>query len=441
MGVGMLQELKPELVTWASLLCLAALTGLEPVATAQAEPLLPVASSAACAGPDWIVRDDGTAENAAGWDSSQVSDGHYADRFNLNAAPPDHLIIKACIGFLQTGGDTTIDFGVDWWTFDGVGFPDTRIGSIPATATGVPSGLPGAFYEVDVSPLQIPATGEVAVGPRWDPMEDEGFFFPFDETPASPFTDPVGTTDGGGTWDHMSNAFPNLRVTMVRLQTGPPGEPPCIEPDRGDGTVNLPPERCSYQGPLQMIDGLPAGSTIQIGAILHDIVCVDPNCERPGGTLGGSIHEATGEMEFNLRGTGSLFGFNRRLDIPFGLRLDSAPRTPGDPVQAFPIDVFSMETSPYIDPDFLSFEFRGGTGLGFPSQGSTTFTNLSNGNFYVESFFDIAYEIEFEGAPGGALDGLAGTTADTQILELESIPIFDDGFESGDTGAWTDAVP
>ena len=382
------------------------------------------------------------ADNGAGWDPAQVKDGIYLDRFSLGTGPTDDIIIKACIGFLQTGGDTEIDFGVDFWSFGGGGgFPVARIGTMPATATGVPSGLPGTFFEVDVSALQIPATGDIGVGPQWDPQADQGFFFPFDESPTSPFTDPVGSGNGGGSWDNMSNAFPNIRVTMARIQTGPPGDPPCIEPDRSDGTVNLPPESCNFQGPLQIVDGLPTGTEILIDGVLHDVNCVDPNCERAGGTLGGSIHEFDAQFELGMTGTGTLGGFNRRLDLSVGVRYDTAPRNPGDAVQAFDTSIHTTLGSLSGDPDFSFLEIRSGSDLGLPSPGFTTFTDLSNGDFNVDSFFDITYRIEFVGAPGGALEGFSGTTKDTQTHEVIPTEIFADGFESGDVAAWSNSVP
>ena len=40
-------------------------------------------------------------------------------------------------------------------------------------------------------------------------------------------------------------------------------------------------------------------------------------------------------------------------------------------------------------------------------------TRLPGDEFIVDSFFDITYQIDFVGAPGGALDGLSGSTQST----------------------------
>jgi hypothetical protein len=48
-----------------------------------------------------------------------------------------------------------------------------------------------------------------------------------------------------------------------------------------------------------------------------------------------------------------------------------------------------------------------------PSPGHTTLIRLPNGNWNVDSFFDIEYRIDFVGAPGGPLSGRAGSTTGT----------------------------
>jgi hypothetical protein len=60
---------------------------------------------------------------------------------------------------------------------------------------------------------------------------------------------------------------------------------------------------------------------------------------------------------------------------------------------------------------------RGGAVFGLPSPGHTTLSELTNGDFNVDSFFDIAYEIEFVGAPGSVLEGMAGATQATLRMQ------------------------
>ncbi|MFQ5490642.1 MAG: hypothetical protein ACE5GE_07965, partial [Phycisphaerae bacterium] len=108
--------------------------------------------------------------------------------------------------------------------------------------------------------------------------------------------------------------------------------------------------------------------------------------------------------------TGTLGTFNRILNVPVGCQVQSAPRTPGDPVQDFDTEMVFLQGELFGDPDFCTFRVTGGTGFGLPSPGHTTLTQLPSGNWNVDSFFDVTYRIEFVGCPGSILDGLSGTT-------------------------------
>ena len=59
-----------------------------------------------------------------------------------------------------------------------------------------------------------------------------------------------------------------------------------------------------------------------------------------------------------------------------------------------------------------------GSAFGLPSSGETTLTDLGGGNWNVDSFFDVVYEIEFVGAPGSALEGFGGIT--TRNLRMQA---------------------
>ncbi|NIM50158.1 MAG: hypothetical protein GTO22_13060 [Gemmatimonadales bacterium] len=96
-----------------------------------------------------------------------------------------------------------------------------------------------------------------------------------------------------------------------------------------------------------------------------------------------------------------------------------APRTPGDPEQTFSADVYHLEGELFGDPDFCTFRVRAGTDYVLPSPGQTTLSELPSGHFTVDSFFDVNYQIEFEGCPGSVLDGYSGTTTDTVRIQLQ----------------------
>jgi hypothetical protein len=187
---------------------------------------------------------------------------------------------------------------------------------------------------------------------------------------------------------------------------------PCVLPDNGTGTIDLPPE-CpdGYQGFMQILDGLPPGSTLDIDATLSDLTSI---VRFPGGSLGGEVQQFDAILHWEVTGTGDLAGFNRTLGISVQCEFHSAPRTPGSPLQAFDCGVFRLYGQHFGDPDFCELIVSAGSDLGLPSPGQTTLTELPSGDYAVDSFFDISYRIDFQGCPGSMLEDLAGSTVDTQ---------------------------
>jgi hypothetical protein len=211
----------------------------------------------------------------------------------------------------------------------------------------------------------------------------------------------------------------------------------CILADNGTGTVTLPPIGCEYittDEPFKIIDGLPLGTTIEMDGILKDFICCDgpascslcslslssAECETAGGTLGGHGDCFASTLELHVTGTGDLAGFNRTLSVPVFGEMHTGPRNPGDPVQTFDNRVYRLSGELFGDPDFCTFRIRGGSYFGYEpndNDGQTILTHLPTGDFAVDSFFDITYQIEFEGCPGSPLDGYAGTTTETTQME------------------------
>lgn len=210
---------------------------------------------------------------------------------------------------------------------------------------------------------------------------------------------------------------------------------PCQVPDNGSGTITLPPDGCSYLSPSdvhEIIDGLPLGTTIELAIDHKAFVCpqggmstypmgacsvvIPPGqCEVAGGSLGGMIDCFDSTAEITVTGTGALAGYTRTLQVPLGVEVHSAPRTPGQGVQDFDTEMFNMEGQLFGDPDFDTLIIRAGSAQGLPSPGHTTLTRLGfpGSDFGVQSDFDVQYSLEFVGAPGSVLEGLAGTTLGT----------------------------
>jgi PEP-CTERM motif len=201
--------------------------------------------------------------------------------------------------------------------------------------------------------------------------------------------------------------------------------------DNGFGTANMP-VAADYvsQTPLQIIDGLPAATTIDIAGILK---APTASAEVAGGSLSGSISGGDSIFEWTMTGTGSLAGFNRFFNFPIdasvgsvpatstmGFEVHAAPRTPLAPIQYFDTDMFRMFGQITGDPDFDLLRFVAGSDFGLPGPGETSFTQ-SGANWDAGSFFDLTYRIDFVGRPGGALSGRSGSTTGTVRISLGTV--------------------
>jgi hypothetical protein len=196
----------------------------------------------------------------------------------------------------------------------------------------------------------------------------------------------------------------------------------CRLPDNGNGTVTMPPACVDgYVGTMQIVTGL-VNATIQIDARLHQYVNV---VEVPGGVLGGSTSTFIATLEMQMYGTGALNTFSRTLffPIPAGV-LHWGPRVSNAPLQTFAGDFRDIQGSILFDPDFDFIHFRSGTVNGFPGTGSSTLARIGGigTDFLVDSFFDIEYEIEFQGALGSVLQGMGGIHPDFTRLSVCGTP-------------------
>jgi len=225
-----------------------------------------------------------------------------------------------------------------------------------------------------------------------------------------------------------------LLISCVAILSAPASAAPVFVPDNGFGTAQMP-ILADYVGetPMQIIDGLPPLSTINIDAVLKSPPVYG---EVAGGSLGGTKSAGgTGILfHFEMQGTGAMAGYNRVFNFPAStgtvltfndppfdvnpgsFEVHAAPRTNNAPLQSFDTDMFRLFTqitNPGAgDPDFDLLRITAGTDFGMPSPGHTTLLQ-SGPNWQVDSFFDITYRIDFVGKPGGPFAGLSGSTTGT----------------------------
>ncbi len=199
-------------------------------------------------------------------------------------------------------------------------------------------------------------------------------------------------------------------------------DPECVVVDDGTGTATLPPPGCPYLSPDEfhmIVEGLPPNTEIIADTIHTDFMI---RVSEPGGNLGGRREEFNSTLIMNMVGTGDLDGFARMIAIPALSEVHTGPRVLGDPVQTFPTDMFRLEGQIFGDPDFDVLIVRAGNAFGLPSPGQTMLTLRGDGQWTVDSFFDVFYEIEFQGAPGSVLSGMSGTTRGVVQMQTGSSP-------------------
>jgi hypothetical protein len=100
----------------------------------------------------------------------------------------------------------------------------------------------------------------------------------------------------------------------------------------------------------------------------------------------------------------------------------TGPRNPGDPVQSFPSRLYRLQGQIFGDPDFCVLNIRAGDQNGLPSSGRKLLSDNGDGSFEVDSFFDVTYEIDFQGCPGSILEGFGGTSSGVVRLETGDPP-------------------
>ncbi len=207
----------------ASLMCLmvvsvmpAAAEGGERAARASEPGRGSFTPVAAC--DDGIVNDDGTVENGYGWVPSVVQ-GEYVQEFS---GAPRTGVDSVCVCWLRTRADQEIDFELVFYADVGGKPAEQPYYSRAASATGVPSGITGAFYEVPVDSVPL-ATDPVYIGVRWDPSAEDFFFVCADWTPTTPEIPLFLREDLFFTWgnalDSAAPTFTGHRAALIRVTT------------------------------------------------------------------------------------------------------------------------------------------------------------------------------------------------------------------------------
>jgi len=219
----------------------------------------------------------------------------------------------------------------------------------------------------------------------------------------------------GGPFAGLSGSTASEMVMLI----GEPDAVTCMVPDIG-GTARFPVDATGgYPGPPSLrlaVDALPAGSPL-LGSLTLTAVSVT---QTNGGALGGHAQSFSGKIDVQLTGVGAYAGYSRLITLPISGQSVSAPRGGSATPQSFEGDVVSIFGQILGDSDFSLFRFTAGSSFGMPSPGHTVFTRQGN-LWSADSYFDLTYQIEFNGAAGGPFAGIHSVTTSANRFQAGSL--------------------
>ncbi len=125
---------------------------------------------------------------------------------------------------------------------------------------------------------------------------------------------------------------------------------------------------------------------------------------------------ATAEAE--LTGFGNLVGYTGIVNLTGSGVIQLLNEVDGNWLNPVPVEMISLTLSG-SNPLVGTVQIMAGVDNGLPSPGMMKTAALGNGQFIVETFFDVFYHISLAGASGSDLDGLSGETQRiTRLVQL-----------------------
>lgn len=180
-------------------------------------PIDVLASTECSAG---IIYDDGTPENARGWEGGDEAGVWYGQRFISPTYP--YVYDQVCLLWTRTGTDTSITYNIEIYENDGPdGSPNTYLGSWgPFTIEDVPEWPNASWY---AAPIYFDTTGSdfVYVMVSWEPATDNSFFVVTDENGGGMRQPSYYWWAHSSGWHPMTETAPDYNAFYMRVDGTP----------------------------------------------------------------------------------------------------------------------------------------------------------------------------------------------------------------------------
>lgn len=171
-----------------------------------------------------LAYDDGTFENGL---RLNAADGRFVQRIDLTS-PASLANVCLCWQSLSSG-DSAVNFNLLVYDANGPsGQPGSLIASLPASATGIPSGLGGRFYRYDLTSAGINLQNNAFVGVQVNGLQEPGIYLCSDEGPL-PARPAYASINSGATWANVLALAPLFEAFGIRAELGAPGG--CVQSD------------------------------------------------------------------------------------------------------------------------------------------------------------------------------------------------------------------
>lgn len=199
--------------------------------------------------PGLIIHDDGQIDAGFAGHATGQQEVIYVDRFTPGTYQARLEVV--CVSFRNSAPvQTNVQFEVVIFADDGPdGSPGTELGSLAATATGIPALAPGPHWRsFDVSSLGVSIdSGSIYVGVRWSPVSRPSVFISVDESMPRPAgfaggyyrsslqPEWLSIVDGPATWSQYRSLF--VRAAMSGVNCDSPADIPWLDIEPVSGST------------------------------------------------------------------------------------------------------------------------------------------------------------------------------------------------------------